>query len=109
MGKTKPPYPAEFKRQIIDLVNAGSKPAELSRQFGCSIQSICHRVAQDARDRGSPLPGKDGLTTAEREELARLRRENRQLKIEREILSKATAWFAGKSERQRTQATPSTN
>lgn len=106
MGKTKPPYPAEFKRQIIDLVNAGSKPAELSRQFGCSIQSICHWVAQDARDRGSPLPGKDGLTTAEREELARLRRENRQLKIEREILSKATAWFAGKRER---MSTPSTN
>ena len=106
MSKSKPRYPAEFKRQIIELVNAGSKPTQLAGQFGCSIQSICHWVAQDARDRGSPLPGKDGLTTAEREELARLRRENRQLKIEREILSKATAWFAGKSER---MFIPSTN
>ena len=45
------------------------------------------------------MPGKEGLTTAEREELVRLRRENQQIKQERDILAKATAWFAGKSEK----------
>ena len=87
MPTTKPPYPALFREQIIELVNAGRSPAELAREFGCTAQSIANWVAQSAIDRGKPLPGKDGLTSAEREELTRLRRENRQLKIEREILS----------------------
>src|SRR6187399_1477970 len=95
MPSTKPPYPAEFREQIVELVHAGRLPAELAREFGCSAQTIANWVGQAAIDRGKPLSGKDGLTSAEREELTRLRRENRQLKIEREILSKATAWFAG--------------
>lgn len=106
MPKTKPPYPAEFRQQIIELARAGRTPAELSREFGPTAQSIANWIAQDARDRGKPLPGKPGLTSAEHEELVRLRRENRRLQQERDILAKATAWFAGKSEK---TFTPSTN
>ena len=91
MGKTRSAYPAEFRRQIVDLVRAGRSPEELAREFEPTAQSIRNWVAQSARD-GGRCDG--GLTTAEREELHRLRRENRQLKLEREILSKAAAWFA---------------
>lgn len=106
MRNRKPPYPAEFRQQIIELAQAGRTPAELSREFGPSAQSITNWVAQSARDAGKPLPGKEGLTTAEREELVRLRRKLRQVEQERDILAKATAWFAGKSEK---TFTPSTN
>lgn len=106
MPKPKPPYPAEFRQQIIELARAGRTPAQLSREFGPTAQSIANWIAQDGRDRGKPLPGKEGLTTAEREELVRLRRRLRQVEQERDILAKATAWFAGKSEK---TSTPSTN
>jgi transposase len=89
--KTRPPYPSEFRRQLVELVRAGRAPRELSKEFGCSVQSIVNWVGQADRDAGTR---KDGLTTVERDELSRLRRENRQLKVEREILSKAAAWFA---------------
>lgn len=87
-------YAPEFRRQMIELVRAGRKPAELSREFGPSAWTIALWVKQADRDTGR---GDGGLTTAEREELVRLRRENRQLKVEREILSKAAAWFANES------------
>jgi transposase len=106
MPRSRPPYPAAFREQMIELAQAGKTPAELSREFGCSAQTISNWVAQAARDRGKPLPGKEGLSSAEREELARLRRENRQLKTERDILAKATAWFAAKGEK---TSTPSSN
>jgi transposase len=98
MPKSKPPYPAEFRQQIIELAQAGKSPADLSREFGPTAQTIINWLAQAARNSGKPLPGKEGLTSAEREELTRLRRENRQLKMERDILAKATAWFARKSD-----------
>jgi transposase len=107
MPKSKPPYPAEFRQQIIELARAGRTPAQLSREFGPTAQSIANWIAQDGRDRGKPLPGKEGLTSAEREELVRLRRENRRLQQERDILAKATAWFAGKSEKTSTPSTSS--
>lgn len=106
MPKSKPPYPAEFRHQIIELGRAGRTPAELSREFGPTAQSIANWIAQDARDRGKPLPGKEGLTSVEREELVRLRRQLRQVQQERDILAKATAWFAARSEK---TSTPSTN
>lgn len=93
MPKSRPPYPAEFRQQMIELVRAGRSPAQLSREFGCTAQSISNWVSQanvDAEPADSP-----GLTTAEREELTRLRRQVRQLQMERDILAKATAWFAG--------------
>lgn len=98
MPKSHPPYPCEFRQQIIELAQAGRSPADLSREFGPSSQTILNWLAQAAREAGRPLPGKEGLTNAERDELARLRRENRQLKMERDILAKATAWFARKSD-----------
>ena len=107
MAKTKPPYPAQFRQQILELARIGRTPAELSREFGPTAQSIANWIAQDGRDRGEPLPGKAGLSTAEREELVRLRRQLRQVQMERDILAKATAWFAGKSERTSTASSNS--
>lgn len=98
MPKSHPPYAAEFRQQIIELAHAGRTPVELSKEFGPTVQTIINWLAQAARDTGKPLSGKEGLSTAEREELARLRRENRQIKMERDILAKATAWFARKSD-----------
>ena len=91
MAKTRPPYTAEFRRQMVDLVHAGRTPEQLAEEFEPTAQSIRNWVAQAERDAGRRG---DGLTSAEREELERLRRENRQLKLERDILSKAAAWFA---------------
>ena len=90
MPKTRPPYPPEFRRQMAELVRAGRSIEELAREFEPSTQAIRNWVAQADRDEGRRS---DGLTSAEREELNRLRRENRQLKLERDILSKAAAWF----------------
>ena len=80
---------------------------ELSREFGVTAQSISAWVAQAAVDDGKPLPGKDVLSTAEREELARLRRQSRRLEQERDILAKATAWFAAKDGKTSTGSTNS--
>jgi transposase len=91
MSKTRRHYPPEFRRQMVELVQAGRSPEELARDFEPTAPSIRNWAAQAARDVGR---GDGGLTTAEREELNRLRRENRQLRLEREILSKAAAWFA---------------
>src|SRR5690348_2018775 len=91
MGKTRAAYPPEFRRQMVDLVRAGCSPEELAREFEPTAQSIRNWLAQSERNAGR---GDGGLTTAEREELNRLRRENRQLRLERKILSKAAAWFA---------------
>lgn len=84
-------YTPEFKRQMVELARSGRSPASLSKEFGPTPWSIALWVKRAARDAGK---GDGGLTTAEREELNRLRRENRKLKEEREILSKAAAWFA---------------
>jgi transposase len=67
----------------------------LSKEFGPTAESINTWLRQADRDEGRR---EDGLTSQEREELRRLRRENRQLKIEREILAKAAAWFARETE-----------
>jgi transposase len=91
MQRHRPPYPAEFRAQMIELVHAGRKPEELSKEFEPTAQTIYNWVAQADRDTGKRH---DGLTTAEREELTRLRRENRQLKLERDILSNDLKWRA---------------
>ena len=98
MPKTRPPYAPEFRRQMIELVRAGRDPADLAREFEPSAQAIRAWVAQADRAEGrreaKPATTDPGLTAAEREELARLRRENKQLRLERDILSRAAAWFA---------------
>ena len=99
MAKKHPPYAPEFRRQMIDLVRAGRVPEELAKEFEPSAQAIRNWVAQADRDEGRHG---DGLTNAERIELSRLRKENKQLRLEREILSKAAAWFA-----RETKAVPS--
>ena len=91
MPKTRPPYPPEFRRQMVELVRAGRGPEELAREFEPSAQAIRTWVQQAERDDGRLT---DGLTSAERDELRRLRREVRQLRQERDILAKAAAWFA---------------
>ena len=76
---------------MVDLVRAGRTPEELAREFEPTAESIRNWVKRADLDAGNRT---DGLTSDERAELSRLRRENRQLKQEREILSKAAAWFA---------------
>ncbi len=99
MPKTRPPYPAAFRQQMIELVAAGNTPAQLARQFDCTAQTISNWVGHAAVDRGKPSTSKEGLTNAEREELHRLRRQVRQLQTERDILAKATAWLAARGEK----------
>src|SRR5262245_23350090 len=99
MPKSRPPYPAEFRQQIVELVQAGRTIAGLSREFGCSTQTIRNWVEEATADARKPLPtAKAALSSAERDELSRLRRKVRQLEMERDILAKATAWFAGNSD-----------
>lgn len=91
MPRSHPPYAPEFRQQMVELVKAGRLPEELAQEFEPSAQTIRNWVYQAERDTGQRT---DGLTTLEREELQRLRRENRQLREERAILAKAAAWFA---------------
>jgi transposase len=76
---------------MVELVKAGRTPEELEKEFEPTAQTIYNWVAQAGRDAGTRH---DGLTTAERQELTKLRREVRQLRMERDILSHAAAWFA---------------
>jgi transposase len=87
----RPQYPLEFRQQMVALVRAGRSPKALAQEFEPSEQTIRNWVKQAELDTGQRT---DGLTSEERAELRQLRRENRQLKLEREILKKAAAWFA---------------
>jgi transposase len=94
MPHTRPPYSPEFRRQMVDLVRAGRDPADLAREFEPSAQAIRNWVAQSDRREGRREEKSDVLPAADRDELIRLRRENKQLRLERDILSRAAAWFA---------------
>lgn len=91
MPKSHRPYPAEFRARLVELARKGRTPEELARHFEPTAQCIRNWVRQADRDAGRR---QDGLTTEEQDELRRLRRENRALREEREILTKAAAWFA---------------
>jgi len=91
MGKHTGSYPPEFRHKIIELVRSGRNANDVSREFDLSRQTIANWLKQDDLNEGRR---DDGLTTAERDELTRLRRENKRLKMDTEILSKAAAWFA---------------
>jgi transposase len=91
LPKTRPPYPAQLRARLIELARSGRTPEELGRQFEPSAQTIRNWLKEADRDEGRRG---DGLTTEEREEVCRLRREVKALREEREILRKAAAWFA---------------
>ena len=90
-GPTHAPYPAEFRAEAVRLVRAnGAAIRGIAHDLGVHESTLRLWVRQADVDAGR----RDGLTTTEREELAQLRRENRLLKEEREILKKAAAFFA---------------
>ena len=91
MPKPHPPYTPEYRRRLVELVRAGRSPESLAKQFEPTAQAIRNWVRQADLDEGRRA---DGLTSEERTELSRLRRENKILREEREILKKAAAWFA---------------
>lgn len=86
------PYPPEFRAEAIRLVRSGDRSvSEIAKDLGVSAQSLRNWLRQADLDEGHRH---DGLTTEDRAELTRLRRENRVLREEREILKKAAAFFA---------------
>jgi len=90
--RTRPPYTEEFKREAIELVRlTGKSKAQVAKDLGISDVSLRNWIKQAERDEGKRA---DGLSSDEREELRRLRRENQTLRMEREILKKAAAFFA---------------
>ena len=75
MPKTKPPYPSEFRAEAVRLARSKQQPvARTARDLGVSYETLRHWIKQAELDQGLRT---DGLTSAEREELTRLRRENR--------------------------------
>lgn len=91
MPKSHHPYTPEYRRRLVEMVRSGRSPESLAKQFEPTAQAIRNWVKQADLDEGRRA---DGLTTEEREELSKLRRENKVLREEREILKKAAAWFA---------------
>ena len=95
MPRSHPPYPPEFRREAVELARVSDKSVpQLAKDLGISDQSLREWIKRADVDAGK----REGLTTDEREELRRLRRENRTLLQEREVLKKAAAFFARESE-----------
>ncbi len=89
------PYPPEFKRDAVKLAQTSDKSVtQLAKELGVAPQSLRNWINQADIDAGA----RAGLTTDERKRLRELERENRTLKMEREILKKAAAFFAKESE-----------
>ena len=91
MPRTRPPYPQEFRNRIVELARHGRTPSELAEEFEPTEQTIRNWIKKADRDDGKSA---EGLSTDERAELRELRKKLRQVKQERDILAKATAWFA---------------
>lgn len=108
MPKPKPPYAQGFRDRMVELVRSGRKPSDLAKEFGCHTTSILSwvRHAGGAAAAAALPVNVAALNAQERQELIELRRKLRQVQMERDILAKATAWFAGKSEK---TSTPSMN
>jgi transposase len=99
MPRTRPPYPPEFRAEAVELIRSGTKSfRQLSRDVGVSDQTLRNWVRQADIDGGRRH---DGVTTGEREELRRLRAENRTLRMERDLLKKAAVFFARDGDRSR--------
>ena len=97
MGKKRRTFSKDFKLEAVKLVKSGGlSVSAAARDLGIEQTSLRHWVRQYEVDHGKGPAG--SLTSQEQEELRRLRRENRQLRMEREILKKATAFFAKEDE-----------
>ena len=109
MPATKPPYPVQFRQQMVELARAGRSASELSREFGPHVTSILSWVGKahaGGQAGGAPTASRDApLSAAERQELMELRRKLRQVQMERDILAKATAWFANNGDKTFTPST----
>ena len=98
MPTPKPPYAAAFRQQMVELVRAGRGITDLARECGCNASSIHAWVKAAGGVDGSGATSSDApLSMIERQELIELRRKFTQVQLERDILAKATAWFAGHS------------
>lgn len=96
MPRTKPPFPPEFRAEAVKLMADSDRPlARLSKDLQVSEQTLRTWRRQSQIDSGA----RDGVSSDQAEELRRLRRENRTLQMEREVLKKAAAFFARESER----------
>lgn len=94
MPRTRPPYPDEFRERTVGLIRDSHRPIpEVAEELGVSAQTVRNWLRQADIDDGA----RDGLSSEDKQELARLRRENKRLREEREILKKATAFFAGET------------
>jgi transposase len=94
MGRSNK-YPQEFRREAVELYRSSDRPrVEVAKSLGISDNSLAAWVKQAERDEAP-----DALDPDERAELERLRKENRELKMDREILRKAAAYFARETNR----------
>ena len=93
-GRGRGRYPSEYKARIVELVRGGRSPGSVAHEFEPSEQTIRNWVKQADLDEGRRS---DGLTTDARKEVQRLRRDVKRLRMERDILKKAAAWFARES------------
>ena len=111
MSKPKPVYSPQYRQQLVELVLAGRSANDVAKEFGLHATTVAKWVSLDWMGASSSVKlssakaSSGPLNANERQELIGLRRKLRQVQMERDILAKATAWFAGKSEKTSTAST----
>ena len=96
MTRKRRSFTPKYKAEVVGLIRDGRKAiSAVARDLGLTESSVRNWVIRSEADAGRGDP--KVLTTAERNELSQLRRENRQLRMERDVLKKATAFFAKES------------